>query len=189
MMRLGMEAQGVEPSPIAARLARNSGLKVFCGMLSEARFADDSFDCISLYHVLEHTPNPIEVLRECRRILKPDGEIVVGVPNFESMTFALIGRVWGGLDPPRHLQHFRPASITRAAGRAGLAVAAMETESLVEHVERELVGWLRQRLFVPARLMLAMGAVRPLAAYLARKGNASNRGEAIVVHLQKNGSW
>ena len=44
--------------------------------------------------------------------------------------------------------------------------------------------WLRRRLKIPARLTLKTGATRPLAAYLAKKGNASGRGESIVVHLR-----
>jgi hypothetical protein len=82
------------------------------------------------------------------------------------------------------LHHFSQSSIGSVAARAGLTVTAIETESFPEHVELELVNWLRRRLKVPARLTLKSGATRPLAVYLANKGNVSGRGESIVVHLR-----
>ena len=184
MSRLGMAAQGVEPSPIAAQKARASGLQIFCGMLESAKFQCEFFDCISMFHVLEHTHDPVELLRECRRILKPDGELVVGVPNYNSIVFALLGSAWINLDQPRHLQHFRPASLQRTVESAGLRIVAMETESLTEHVEGELAKWLRLRMFVPSRLTMAAGLARPFAAGLANIGNRSGRGEAIVARIK-----
>ncbi len=185
MGRLGMEAEGVEPGEAAVDKARSLGLKVHHGMLDDAHFPDSMFDSISLYHVLEHTPDPVGILAECRRILKPTGEIVVGVPNFGSLVRSLVGLTWSAYDLPRHLHHFCQSSITSVAMRAGLTVVAMETESLPEHVELELVTWLRRRLKVPARLTLKTHMTRPLAGYLANKGNASGRGESIVAHLRR----
>lgn len=183
MARLGMNAEGVEPSPIAAGKARVAGLKVFVGMLQEANYPDESFDCVSMYHVLEHTPDPVSILRECCRILKPGGVLVVGVPNLDSAVLSLVGSTWGGLDLPRHLHQFRPASLAKAAVRAGLEVSSIETESLVEHVEKELAVWLKRRFRFPARVTLASHIMKPLASRLARTGNASGRGEALVAHF------
>ena len=184
MARLGMEAEGVEPSPAAVDRVQSIGLKIHLGTLHDAQFPDSRFDSISLYHVLEHTPNPVAILAECRRILNPRGEIVVGVPNFASLVRSLVGCTWSAYDLPRHLHHFCQSSIRSVAARAGLTVVAMETESFSEHVEGELAMWARRRLKVPARLTLKTGVTRPLAAYLAKKGNASGRGESIVVHLR-----
>jgi SAM-dependent methyltransferase len=184
MARLGMEAEGVEPSGAAVDRARELGLKVFHGMLHDARYPDAVFDSVSMYHVLEHTPDPVEVLAECRRILKPDGELVVGVPNFESRVRGLVGWCWSALDLPRHLHHFTAGSLEQTARRAGLAVAALETESLPVHVEGELATWLRRRFLLPARLTLATRVAWPAAVVLSRQGNATGRGEAIVARLK-----
>ena len=184
MARLGMEAEGVDPGQAAVEFAQSLGLKVRRGLLHDAQFPDATFDSLSMYHVLEHTPDPVAVLAECRRILNPRGEIMVGVPNFGSLVRSLVGRTWGAYDLPRHLHHFCQSSIKTVAARAGLTVAAMETESLPEHVEFELAIWLRRRLMVPARLTLKSGLIRPMAVYLADKGNASGRGESIVIHLR-----
>ena len=185
MARLGMEAEGVEPSAIAAQKARESGLKIFSGVLEEANYESASFDSICMFHVLEHTHDPVGLLRECRRILKPTGELIVGVPNYNSLMFARLGSDWIGLHQPQHLQHFRPDSIRLAADRAGLRIAAIETESLVEHVEGELAKWLRTRMFIPGRLTMATGLARPFAARLAKIGNETGQGEAIVARMEK----
>ena len=185
MSRLGMQAEGVEPSEVAAQKAREAGLKVFCGMLEDAHYDDETFDSICMFHVLEHTPDPVGLLCECRRILKPGGELIIGVPNYNSLMFRLLDSDWIGLHQPHHLQHFRPASMEHVADRAGFRLSAIETESLVEHVEGEFTKWLRLRLFIPARLTMATGAARPFAARLARIGNESGRGEAIVARMEK----
>jgi 2-polyprenyl-3-methyl-5-hydroxy-6-metoxy-1,4-benzoquinol methylase len=184
MARLGVDAEGVEPSPAAVDRAQSLGLKVHLGMLHDAQFPDSRFDSLSLDHVLEHTPNPVVILAECRRILNPKGEIVVGVPNFGSLVRSLVGCTWSVYDLPRHLHHFCQCSTRNVAARAGLTVVAMETELLPEHVEVELATALRRRLKVPARLTLKTGTTRPPAAYLANKGNASGRCESIVVRLR-----
>jgi hypothetical protein len=110
-----------------------------------------------------------------------------GRPLFGSLVRSLVGWTWTAHDLPRHLQHFRESSIRRAAARAGLLVSDLETESLPEHVEGELVGWLRRRLTIPARLTQWSHATFPLASYLADRGNASGRGESIVAHLRPDG--
>jgi SAM-dependent methyltransferase len=188
MARLGMDAEGVEPGKAAFERARGIGLKVFHGMLHEAHFPDAVFDTVSMYHVLEHTPDPVAVLAECRRILKPGGELFVGVPNFDSMVRTWVGWMWGGIDAPRHLHHFRAESIRLAARRAGLEVVLLETESIPVHVEGQLAAFLRRRALVPARFTLKSRFTLPMARYMATKGSTSGRGESLIVHLRRDDS-
>jgi hypothetical protein len=125
------------------------------------------------------------VLSECRRILKPGGEVVIAVPNYKSLLFSVVGPMWLGLDPPRHLHQFSPTLLSKAAERAGLQVVELETESLPDYVENELARWLRKTVRVPMRLTLATRVARPFALRLAKKGNASGRGEAIVARFRR----
>jgi 2-polyprenyl-3-methyl-5-hydroxy-6-metoxy-1,4-benzoquinol methylase len=186
MNRLGMQAEGVEPNAGAARFARDvAGLSVKCGMLHDAAYADQSFDRLSMFHVLEHAPDPVDLLRECLRILRPGGELVIAVPNYKSLLFDLVGPMWLGLDPPRHLHQFSSSSLSKAAERAGLQVAEIETESLPEYVEHELARWLRKRIRIPMRLTLSTHLTRPLATRLAKRGNTSGRGEAIIARFRR----
>ena len=183
--RLGVQAEGVEPSRDAVESARRVGLKVHCGVLHDANYPEASFDILSMFHVLEHVPKPAEVLVECRRILKPGGLLVIGVPNFDSLVFAIVKQHWVGLQLPTHFHHFSMASLGDVASRAGLVVAEMKTESSIDQVEYELVNWLRRAVYMPKRLTMATHATRPFAAWLARKACPIGRGESIVAHVRR----
>lgn len=87
------EVMGVEPDQEAVRIAREQfRLEIFQGTLEEARFPDDNFDAITLNHVIEHVTDPISLLTECRRILKPVGKLVVVTPNIWSPGARLFGK-------------------------------------------------------------------------------------------------
>lgn len=70
-------------------------------------------------HVIEHVPSPVELLAECRRILKKGGVLVALTPNARSSVHKHYGRNWRGLEPPRHLQVFTTNSLARIANSAG----------------------------------------------------------------------
>jgi SAM-dependent methyltransferase len=186
MGRCGAAAEGVEPGLAAVERATAAGARVFHGLLHEAAFPDGSFDSISLVHVLEHTPDPLAVLRECRRILRPSGELFLGVPNYDALGRRWLGREWDGLDVPRHLHHFRAPSIRRLAGRAGLKVEQLTTETLAPCIELNLGMALRRRAFVPARLTLGLHLMSPLARWMTHRGNATGGGEALNLHLRRD---
>ncbi|MCX8155618.1 MAG: class I SAM-dependent methyltransferase [Verrucomicrobiae bacterium] len=116
----GWQVQGVEIDPQAVKIAREKyKLEVHLGDLKQANFSNDSFDAITLRHVVEHLPHPVDTLRECRRILKPGGHLVVVTPNTKSWGHSLFKQHWLGLDQPRHLMIFSPASMALCAKQAG----------------------------------------------------------------------
>jgi len=120
MQSAGMEAFGVELSPDGAREAQRLGLKVKCGTLEQQKYPSNYFDVITLNHVFEHVPSPMRTLRELKRILKPDGRIIIAVPNARSLACKLFGRHWASLDAPRHLSIPTPRGMRIAAEQAGL---------------------------------------------------------------------
>ncbi|HAJ35756.1 MAG TPA: hypothetical protein DCL15_08695 [Chloroflexi bacterium] len=108
----GWQVQGVEPSAQIAEYARSvHNLDVFPGTLEEANFPDGSFDCVTMWDVLEHVHDPLGTLREISRVLKDDGILVIRVPNLASWDATLFGDAWAGLDAPRHLFVFRPETL------------------------------------------------------------------------------
>ncbi len=93
---------GLELSEGAARVARAAGLNVFIGQLEEAAYPENYFDVVTFWDVLEHISDPRSALLETRRILKPDGILVLRLPNAASLDARIFRQYWSGLDAPRH---------------------------------------------------------------------------------------
>lgn len=132
-VKLGYAAEGVEPAPQAAATARAAGLKVHTGLLHEAAFASASFDAITLLEVIEHLKEPLPLLQECQRILKPGGILLVGTANADSWQAKAFGAHWDYLSIAKHGGHisfFNPRSLAKLAGRAGFSQALLKTRSV-----------------------------------------------------------
>lgn len=113
MKSLGWNVMGMEPDPVAAALAEKRGIPVFRGTLDDAALPDAIADEVSLNHVLEHVHDPLQLLRECHRVLRPGGRLVLYLPNIDGLGHRFFGRHWAGFDVPRHLFHFSPRSIDK----------------------------------------------------------------------------
>ena len=108
----GWDAYGVEPSRFAAGVAVNQmGINVFNGYLDKANFDDNMFDVITLWDVFEHLPDPVTTLEIIKRILKPDGILVVTMPNTDSWDRKIFKQYWSGWDVPRHYHIFSDNAI------------------------------------------------------------------------------
>ncbi|MDD5141089.1 MAG: class I SAM-dependent methyltransferase [Verrucomicrobiales bacterium] len=119
MRDLGWLVRGVDFDENAVRVARQRGLEVECGSLEQQAFSNDSFDVVTLNHVIEHVPDPIKTLAECARILKPGGRLILFTPNNASLSHQLFKQDWRGLEPPRHLHLFSMQSLQQSLGLAG----------------------------------------------------------------------
>jgi 2-polyprenyl-3-methyl-5-hydroxy-6-metoxy-1,4-benzoquinol methylase len=119
MRALGWTIQGVEVDHKAAAIAEKEyGIPMFVGSLTEARYPSASLDAISMHHVIEHVHDPIALLRECHRLLKPGGHLIVVTPNVRSLGHARFGQHWRGLEPPRHLHLFSQLTLEGSARKA-----------------------------------------------------------------------
>jgi len=124
----GWQVQGVELSATVAEMARTQhNLDVFTGTLEQAAFADASFDAVTMWDVLEHVHDPAGTVREIRRVLKPGGILVVRVPNLASWDAGFFKTTWAGLDAPRHLYVFTPATLSRLLTENGMPVVEHST--------------------------------------------------------------
>jgi 2-polyprenyl-3-methyl-5-hydroxy-6-metoxy-1,4-benzoquinol methylase len=104
----GWQTIGVEPSDKAKAIAKNKGVS-FVEKTTELE--NQSFDVISMWHVLEHVPNLDEQIKELKRLLKPNGTLIIAVPNFKSFDAKHYGNFWAAYDVPIHFWHFSKMAI------------------------------------------------------------------------------
>jgi SAM-dependent methyltransferase len=142
MRSQGWNIQGVEIDRKSAMIATKTfGIPVHIGTLEEAKYSNGYFDAITLSHVIEHVHDPIILLRECFRILKPSGCLVVSTPNITSLGHARFERNWRGLEPPRHLYLFSRSTIENIASKAGFQkIKVWTTPANAEWIALESIG-------------------------------------------------
>jgi len=130
MIRLrnfGWDVAGVELDPKARGMASEKlGLPVSPDL---SALAERRFDIITLSHVIEHVPDPVATLIDCRKLLKGGGRIVLATPNVKSLGHRHFGSNWVHLDPPRHLFLFSPRNLRHCAQRAGLRIETLRTSA------------------------------------------------------------
>jgi 2-polyprenyl-3-methyl-5-hydroxy-6-metoxy-1,4-benzoquinol methylase len=101
---------GIEPNDKAKGIALGKGIKF--GDTIE-KLESNSFDVITMWHVLEHVPDVEHQVAELKRLLKPSGTIIIAVPNFKSYDANHYGAFWAAYDVPRHLWHFSKTAIEK----------------------------------------------------------------------------
>ena len=106
----GWETFGTEPSDKAKAIAIKKGVS-FVDNLSELE--NNSFDIITMWHVLEHVPDLENQIAQLKRLLKPSGTILIAVPNFNSFDANYYGKFWAAFDIPIHLWHFSKTAIKK----------------------------------------------------------------------------
>ncbi len=129
------ELSGIEMSRASAEKAvACSGAKVFVGDILDAPFENNYFDVVTCFHVFEHLYEPQKILKKVWSWLRPGGIFYSVVPNIESAEARIFGSYWFGLELPRHLFHFCPASIRRLARANGFEEVSITTlrESFIE---------------------------------------------------------
>lgn len=139
----GYDAHGVEPSRWMCDFAKkNYGVRVLPGVLEEQNFKDGSFDIVTMWDVLEHVPDPMATLQEVKRILTPDGLLVINYPRIDDPLARLAGRKWWFL-LSIHLYYFTPKTLS-----AYLDLLEFEKVLHGMHLQRLAYDYLVERLSV-----------------------------------------
>lgn len=125
MLRSGWDVTGIEPGHKAREYGKNKfGISVIHP--SEiSGLPDGSFDCITMWHVLEHFHDPFRYAGEIRRLLKAGGTCVVALPNSSSFDAGFFMEHWAAWDVPRHLWHFNPMTFRKFAEKEGFDVKSI----------------------------------------------------------------
>ena len=177
MRDFGWQVSGLElAADVARRVEQRTGITIHIGTLPHSDLAPQSFDAVTMWHVLEHVPDPRQILRCAAELLRPRGLLVVEVPNIASDTFERFGNNWDGLELPRHFQHFSPKTLQAmlpVGAFRNIEVQQMGSRSLIKRSAAravangcgEYAGWL--------------GKGKSYFTDLAARTESNNRGDLI----------
>jgi 2-polyprenyl-3-methyl-5-hydroxy-6-metoxy-1,4-benzoquinol methylase len=121
LRQLNWDGEGLDFDELALVRAQAKGLNVHLGTMEGQGYPSDSFDAVTMGHVIEHVHRPLDWFQESLRILRPGGKLTVSTPNVSSWGHAVFKDSWSLLDPPRHLHLFTTAAMAKLARRAGFS--------------------------------------------------------------------
>ncbi|MFH1846509.1 MAG: methyltransferase domain-containing protein [Candidatus Omnitrophota bacterium] len=132
----GWDVYGIELSEWASGYAKDKlGLdNVFQGTLKDAKYPDNFFDVVVLKDTIEHLPDPMEILIEARRILKPDGILCVNTPDIDSLASKVLKARWWGIKQA-HLYYFSRRTLTKMLNASGFMPVLIRPCSRIFSVE------------------------------------------------------
>ena len=113
---------GLEPDEDARMIAKKSYGIELQNMSLLWQQEPESFDAITLWHVLEHIHNADEVISLFHKVLNEEGVLVIAVPNINSLDRKIYSNYWAAYDVPRHLYHFSPTSMQHLAEKHGFTI-------------------------------------------------------------------
>lgn len=130
MQKRGWQVEGTDFDEQATKkVTSRYGITTHVGDLPQCALPANSFDVITMSQTIEHLYDPLATLRECLRILKPGGLLVMTTPNVRSIAAGEFGASWRGWEAPRHLHLFSVESLQKLTQRAGFEVTEARTYS------------------------------------------------------------
>jgi|HubBroStandDraft_4_1064222.scaffolds.fasta_scaffold07249_5 SAM-dependent methyltransferase len=185
----GFDVTSIEMSERCCRyLNEQAGIEAICSDRPlDALASLPAVDVVALWHVLEHLPNPGEMLELIAEKLTPGGVLALAVPNPRSLQFRLMGSRWAHLDAPRHLCLIPPAALVKKGDEAGMRCVAMTTND-PDGLDCNFFGWVNAFERRPASGSISrLGSLAALGMnrVLAPVERTGHRGAAITVLLRK----
>ena len=125
----GWDVQGLEISKYAYNYAKNMlKLPVINKTLEKSGFKSNSFDVVTMFDIIEHLPDPKSTLKEIRRLLKPNGLLVITTPNIGSITAKILWRNWEEVRRVReHIYFFSENTLKKILESLNFEVLRMES--------------------------------------------------------------
>jgi 2-polyprenyl-3-methyl-5-hydroxy-6-metoxy-1,4-benzoquinol methylase len=127
MKNAGWEVKGIEISEKARKFAISHFGVEIVSPVEISTLASESFDCITLWHVLEHFHDPFGYVAEIIRLLKPGASCVIALPNCHSYDAEYYKQFWAAWDVPRHLWHFNPVTFRLFLEKSDLVLEELKS--------------------------------------------------------------
>lgn len=122
MKQAGWLVTGLEPDPDARRMAKELYNVALDDSAHIYMLSENSYDVITLWHVLEHVHDLQGYVTKMKSLLKEKGKLIIAVPNYTSKDAAAYDAYWAAYDVPRHLYHFSPKSMQMLMDKHGLTI-------------------------------------------------------------------
>jgi 2-polyprenyl-3-methyl-5-hydroxy-6-metoxy-1,4-benzoquinol methylase len=139
----GYAVEGMDISADSAAYVRKElGIPVSVGTLDTVDYPAASFDIVTMWHFLEHAQDPVAYIEKARRWLKPDGILVVDVPNYEGTDARKMWDCWNGWSLPYHFYHFSPETLEKLLAKQGFRTIRRKdylSEYVKERLDRTLI--------------------------------------------------
>ena len=113
---------GIEPNNSARTIANKKVNNKVHDIDHLLKLQEESFDIITLWHVLEHLPKLHDHIAVFNKLLKPDGKLIIAVPNYKSFDANHYKEFWAAYDVPRHLWHFSKTAISKLVKKEHMKV-------------------------------------------------------------------
>lgn len=179
MQRKGYAVEGLEIDPEArAYGSQKFGITVHPPEALFKTLKADSYDVITLWHVLEHLYDPKNYLDRFHELLGEAGKLIIAVPNHVSQDARAYGADWAAYDVPRHLWHFSPATMRLMVGESGFRV----TETQHMPLDPFYVSIMSQRYKSGGSLIT--GGLKGMTSFLNSAVDAE-RGSSVIYVCEK----
>ncbi|WJJ97072.1 class I SAM-dependent methyltransferase [Algibacter luteus] len=120
------QVSGIEPNVQAREIANKKTNNAVFEIEQLLKFQASSFDVITLWHVLEHLPNLEDHMAVFKKLLKPNGTLIIAVPNYKSYDAKFYKEFWAAYDVPRHLWHFNKDSVSKLVSNFNFKVVKVK---------------------------------------------------------------
>jgi 2-polyprenyl-3-methyl-5-hydroxy-6-metoxy-1,4-benzoquinol methylase len=196
----GCDAYGVEADSNIQKVIDEFGFNIKVGLFNQDDYKKNFFEYITMDQVLEHTVDPIKTLQGASKILKPNGRIIISIPNSNGWGAKVFGRKWINWHTPYHLQHFSKRSIKIAAKKSGLEVESLKTITSSEWLHYQ---WLHIASFpklgepsffwspsqdsrIGIKIVFFVIHKLKINHFITRFFDACNVGDSYIIFLKKN---
>ncbi|MDQ3098173.1 MAG: class I SAM-dependent methyltransferase [bacterium] len=184
----GYTVYGLDPYPVAVQNTKKKigDNKVFSGYISELKNINESFDAITMWHVLEHVQHPLQDLKKINEKLNAEGKIIIEVPNADSLAFRIFGQDYNYNMIPEHIQYYNPKSITKLCNKAGFKIIKCYTppRALLNFALSLKNKWNDQITSTPLKVVFFLLAT-PVSVLFISISSIMDQGEVLRVVAQK----
>jgi 2-polyprenyl-3-methyl-5-hydroxy-6-metoxy-1,4-benzoquinol methylase len=129
--KLGWDTYGIELTESNYRFAKyNLGLNVFQGKIEDFEFRGNYFDSITMLDALEHTEDPLKILKKVKYLLKDDGLLCLETPNASSVYHLFLGKRWISFSEVSHIYFFNKQALEKLLHNLGFKILHIETANI-----------------------------------------------------------